>query len=72
MKFHRANKLRLHWSTKLKLKRLQNGGRRSIRLKQWEKFTVNYSMKRFIRSGGGVLALVIKGEIAFAIISNRR
>ena len=71
MNFHRANKLRLHWSTKLKLKRLQNGGRRSIRLKQWEKFTVNYSMKRFIRAGGGVLALAIKGEIAFAIISNR-
>ena len=72
MKFHRAYKLRLHWSTKLKLKRLQNVGRRSIRLKQWEKFTVNYSMKRFIRAGGGVLALVNKGEIAFAIISNKR
>ena len=72
MKLHRANKLRLHWANKLKLKRLISGGRRSIRIKQWEKFTVNYSMKRFIRADGGVLALVIKGEIAFAIISNRR
>ena len=56
MKFHRVNELRLHWSTKRKLKRLQQGGRKSIRKKQWEKFTVNYSMKRFIRNGGGLLA----------------
>ena len=71
MKLHRANKLRLHWANKLKLKRLQSGGRRSIRLKQWEKFTVNYSMIRFLKSGGGVLALLIKGERAFAIITNK-
>ena len=71
MKLHRANKLRLHWANKLKLKRLQSGGRRSIRLKQWEKFTVNYSMIRFLKSGGGVLALLINGERAFAIITNK-
>jgi hypothetical protein len=58
------------WANKLKLKRLQSGGRRSIRLKQWEKFTVKYSMKRFLKSGGGILALLINGERAFAIITN--
>jgi hypothetical protein len=51
------------WANKLKLKRLQSGGRRSIRLKQWEK-------KRFLKSGGGILALLINGERAFAIITN--
>ena len=60
------------WANKLKLKRLQSGGRRSIRLKQWEKFTVSvkYSMKRFLKSGGGILALLFNGEHAFAIITN--
>ena len=71
MKFHRVNELRLHWSTKRKLKRLQQGGRKSIRKKQWEKFTVNYSMKRFIKKGGGVIGILSKGEIAQAVISNR-
>ena len=71
MKYHRANLLRLHWANKLKLKRLQSGGRISIRLKQWEKFTVNYSMIRFLKSGGGVLALLINDERAFAIIINK-
>jgi uncharacterized protein YvpB len=27
-------------------------------------------MKRFMQSGGGILALLIKGEIVFAIITN--
>ena len=58
------------WAKKLKLKRLRSGGRRSIRLKQWEKFTVKYSMIRFLKSGGGILALLINGERAFAIIGN--
>jgi hypothetical protein len=58
------------WAKKLNLKRLQSGGRRSIRLKQWAKFTVKYSMKRFLKSGGGILALLINGERAFAIITN--
>ena len=71
MKFHRVNELRLHWSTKRKLKRLQQGGRKSIRKKQWEKFTVNYSMKRFIRNGGGIIGILTKGEIALAVISNK-
>ena len=71
MKLHKANKLRLHWSTKIKLKRLQQGGRKSIRKRQWEKFTVNYSMKRFIKNGGGVIGILSKGEIALAVISNR-
>ena len=42
-----------------------------MRKKQWEKFTVNYSMKRFIRNGGGIIGIVIKGEIALAVISNK-
>ena len=71
MKFHKANKLRLHWSTKIKLKRLQQGGRKSIRKSQWAKFTVNYSMKRFVKNGGGVLKLLSKGKITLALISNR-
>ena len=71
MKFHRVNELRLHWSTKRKLKRLQQGGRKSIRKRQWEKFTVNYSMKRFIKNGGGVIGILSRGEIALAVISNR-
>ena len=71
MKLHKANKLRLHWSTKIKLKRLQQGGRKSIRKRQWEKFTVNYSMKRFIKNGGGVIGILSRGEIALAVISNK-
>jgi hypothetical protein len=39
------------------LKRLQYGGRRSILRKSWQKFTVLYSMRRFLNSGGGVLLL---------------
>jgi hypothetical protein len=39
-------------------------------MKQWSKFTVKYSMKRFLQSGGGILAMLIKGEIVFAIINN--
>ena len=58
------------WANKLKLKRLQSGERRSIRVKQWEKFTVKYSMIRFLKSGGGILALLINGVRAFAIIGN--
>ena len=70
MKFHRVNELRLHWSTKRKLKRLQQGGRKSIRKRQWGKFTVNYSMKRFIKNGGGVISMLSKGKITLAVISN--
>ena len=35
------------------------------------KFTVNYSMKRFVKNGGGVLKLLSKGKITLALISNR-
>ena len=66
----RSNVMGPIWAKKLKLKRLRSGGRRSIRLKQWEKFTVKYSMIRFLKSGGGILALLINGERAFAIIGN--
>ena len=52
------------------LKRLKNGGRRSIRTKQWAKFTVKYSMSRFLETGGGTLLIIIKGEPFLAIITN--
>jgi hypothetical protein len=42
---------------KVALKRLQFGGRRQLRRRCWLKFTVLYSMKRFLTNGGGILLL---------------
>ena len=39
------------------IKRLQHGGRRLILKKCWQKFTVLFSMKRFVLNGGGILLL---------------
>ena len=57
---------------KFKLKRLQTGGRKTIRMKQWGTFTVKYSMTRFLETGGGMLVITIKGEQFLAIITNKK
>ena len=55
------------------LKRLQHGGRKSSLRLKWLKFTVMYSMKRFLRSGGGCLLLQSEedGSTFLAVISKR-
>jgi hypothetical protein len=64
--------MRRNFREQFKLKRLQTGGRRTIRLKQWGKFTVKYSMKRFLETGGGALVITIKGENCWAVITNKK
>ena len=54
------------------MKRLQTGGRKTIRMKQWGKFTVKYSMTRFLETGGGTLVITIKGEQFMAVITNKK
>jgi hypothetical protein len=63
--------MRRNFRVSFKLKRLQTGGRRTIRLKQWGKFTVKYSMKRFLEAGGGALVITLKSEKWFAVITNK-
>ena len=58
------------WKKFVMLKRLQKGGRKSIMANKWAKFTVKYSMTRFLRTGGGMLLIKNKGEPFLAIISN--
>ena len=41
-------------------------------MKQWGKFTVKYSMKRFLETGGGTLVITIKGEHCWAVITNKK
>ena len=41
-------------------------------MKQWGKFTVKYSMKRFLETGGGTLVITIKGEKCLAVITNKK
>jgi hypothetical protein len=64
--------MRRNFRALFKLKRLQTGGRRTIRSKQWGKFTVKYSMKRFLETGGGALVITIKGEKCLAVITNKK
>ena len=52
------------------LKRLQKGGRNTIMANKWAKFTLKYSMTRFMRSGGGMLLVKSKGGPILLIISN--
>ena len=50
------------------LKRLQQGGRKSILANKWIKFTVRYSMNRFLRAGGGLYSLFIYQSITKQVI----
>ena len=64
--------MRRNFKASFKLKRLQTGGRKTIRSKQWGKFTVKYSMKRFLETGGGALVITLKGEKRVALITNKK
>jgi hypothetical protein len=64
--------MRRNFREHFKLKRLQTGGRKTIRMKQWGKFTVKYSMTRFLETGGGTLVITIKGEQCMAVITNKK
>ena len=64
--------MRRNFKASFKLKRLQTGGRKTIRSKQWGKFTVKYSMKRFLETGGGALVITLKGEKWVAVITNKK
>jgi hypothetical protein len=52
------------------LKRLQHGGRKSMLRKSWKRFTVLYSMRRFLKSGGGVLLLHYVNDEVFTPFSS--
>ena len=52
------------------LKRLQKLGRNTIMANKWAKFTLKYSVTRFMRSGGGMLLVKSKGGPILVIISN--
>ena len=38
---------------------------------KWAKFTVKYSMNRFLETGGGLLLIQVKGKPIIVIISNK-
>ena len=56
-----------------KVKRLQFGGRRSLRMRAWTRYTVRYSMERFLTMGGGLLLLrdISDASPVLALISMR-
>ena len=56
------------------LKRLQQGGRKSISANKWIKFTVRYSINQFLRAGGGLLLIHAEGTespIKVVILKNK-